>query len=1768
MECDRAFGAAEAAPRARRLSNAARAPTDRVEKTPRGLTWLAFTCLALVASRPVAANDVVGAWLSPPDNNWPLISVHAALTPDGRVLTYGTDGAGKQTGYFIYDVWDPAAGLSGGHITLNNNTLTDIFCSSQVILPQSGTIFLAGGDNWTGTGTTNTGNNNSNLFRYTDDTLSRGNNMNRARWYSSTTVLVNGEVYIQGGSGGADYPEVRDLNGGFRLLTGAPTGSYAVLFPRNFLAPDGRVFGYDTNGNMYYVNPSGSGSISAAGQFASSNAGWTSSAAMFRPGRILQMGGNSNAAIVIDINGPQPAVTATQSMSTKRQWVSATVLADGRVLATGGSEVDNQLTNVNNSAEVWNPVTGQWTVGPSGSRARLYHSGALLLPDASVLVTGGGAPGPLVNLHSEIYYPSYLFDSSGALAARPTIETAPQTIDLGQTFQVGVGSATISRVTLIKSGSVTHSVNMDQRFLELPFTQTAGTLFVDAPVRASDVPPGYYLLFVLNEKGTPSVASIVRINIASNPNLAVDYTPTIGGSGGTPFQLACAADEVVAGVYGNSAGTYVNRVGVQCIRVDQLGRWIGAPVNRSATGGVTGATYTKTCPRDAALSGFRGRSAQYVDQLDVECRSLTATGKVTGSGQFLGAVGGTGGSAQGPFRCGTDNPVYAVYGRSGSWIDNFGVQCRQATITQVSINNPPSITNPGNQSGTTGQPVDLPISAWDADGDPLTFSATGLPPGLAIDGATGHITGTPTSAGTWNTAVSVSDGSATSTANFTWTITDLAPLSLDPIPQQPPQPVGAPATYTATARNALNPLFRWSFGDGSPDTAWSSSPGVTHTFTIPGVFWVTVTATDDRGSQQSETFVQNVHLALTANRPSASTNVAHEQTAGGGRVWLVNQDNDSVSVFDAQTYTRVAEIPVGEAPRTVAVSPSGELWVTNKHSASISIIDPGSLSVSRNVSLPRASQPFGLAFAPTGGYAFVALEATGRVLKLDAATGAVVASADVGPNPRHLSVSGDGVSVYVSRFITPPLPGEDTASVQTEIGGAPVGGELLVLNVASMTTTNVVVLRHSDKPDFENQGSGVPNYLGAAVISPDGSAAWVPSKQDNVRRGLLRNGTDLNFQNTVRAIGSRIDLAGGVEDYPARLDFDNASIASAASWDRYGLYLFVALETSREVAVVDAHAGVEIFRINVGRAPQGLAVSPDGLKLYVNNFMDRTLGVFDLSQLIGNGQWNVPAVANPASVTSEKLSAQVVLGKQLFYDARDTRLARDRYLSCATCHNDGGQDGRVWDLTGFGEGLRNTISLRGRAGAQGFLHWSANFDEVQDFEGQIRSLSGGTGLMSDASFNTGTRSQPLGDPKAGLSADLDALAAYVASLGNFPASPYRNADGTLTADAQAGREVFETTGCANCHAGTAFTDSAAASLHDIGTLKPSSGQRLYGPLTGIDTPTLRDVWATAPYLHNGSAASLGDAVLAHNGIAFTGNELSQIVAYVEQIGSEELGAPANTAPTISDPGAQSSAAGTPVSLQIEASDADGDPLSYGANGLPVGLGIDPVTGLISGTPTLAGTSTVTVTVSDGSANASASFAWSITEPAGDTEPPTAPTGLSASNSGGFPQLSWSASTDNVGVAGYAIYRSTDGTQGVEVFRTSGTAWLDATATEGVEHWYTIKAYDAADNLSTPSQSVSIIAFEAPTSPRNLTISVVGNLPELSWTESTDNVGVVGYIIYRDTRNAQGPEIARTSATTWLDATAQPGVRYTYTVSAYDAAGYESSRSGFKSIKLR
>ena len=234
----------------------------------------------------------------------------------------------------------------------------------------------------------------------------------------------------------------------------------------------------------------------------------------------------------------------------------------------------------------------------------------------------------------------------------------------------------------------------------------------------------------------------------------------------------------------------------------------------------------------------------------------------------------------------------------------------------------------------------------------------------------------------------------------------------------------------------------------------------------------------------------------------------------------------------------------------------------------------------------------------------------------------------------------------------------------------------------------------------------------------------------------------------------------------------------------------------------------------------------------------------------------------------ELLPAEVVVGKRIFYDASDPRMSAESYISCATCHFDGGHDGMVWDFTQRGEGLRNTTDLRGRAGmALGMVHWSGNFDEIQDFENDIRNFFGGTGFLSDEDF--AASEHPLAEPKAGRSADLDALAAYVASLGNasVPRSSARDVTtGAMKSTAVTGQSVFAALNCTSCHIPSAhYVDRTR---HNVGTLRSTSGKRLGGELDGIETPTLLGVHAGAPYFHNGSAKTLSDVFMVAGGITY------------------------------------------------------------------------------------------------------------------------------------------------------------------------------------------------------------------------------------------------------------------------------------------------------------
>jgi len=247
------------------------------------------------------------------------------------------------------------------------------------------------------------------------------------------------------------------------------------------------------------------------------------SSVMYASGKIMKSGRSvdpdqpvipsTTATYVLDMNQATPAWRETAAMAFPRAYHTLTLLPDATVLATGGGPTTDAVgvADAVLAAELWSPVTETWATLSSMQTPRLYHSEALLLPDARVLILGGGrfngVNEPTDQLSSETYSPPYLFKG-----ARPTITSAPATATYGGNIAVQTpDAASIGSVSLIKFGAVTHSFNPDQRILQLPFTTLSGALNVQAPANANLAPPGYYMLFILNANGVPSVAAILQL---------------------------------------------------------------------------------------------------------------------------------------------------------------------------------------------------------------------------------------------------------------------------------------------------------------------------------------------------------------------------------------------------------------------------------------------------------------------------------------------------------------------------------------------------------------------------------------------------------------------------------------------------------------------------------------------------------------------------------------------------------------------------------------------------------------------------------------------------------------------------------------------------------------------------------------------------------------------------------------------------------------------------------------------------------------------------------------------------------------------------------------------------------------------------------------------------------------------------------------------------------------------------------------------------------
>lgn len=695
-----------------------------------------------------------------------------------------------------------------------------------------------------------------------------------------------------------------------------------------------------------------------------------------------------------------------------------------------------------------------------------------------------------------------------------------------------------------------------------------------------------------------------------------------------------------------------------------------------------------------------------------------------------------------------------------------------------------------------------------------------------------------------------------------------------------PIEVGAPlnlAIHTTTTPDL--PIVRWEFGDGTPTTTTAMTPRTAHTYNTPGRFTIHATVTSSLGVTGCSTRA-TVYASPTPNQPENSTTIILDRS--GTQVWNVNPDNNSVAVINAVRLEKMDEVAVGQQPRTLAQAPDGTIWVVNQGDATITVIDETSRSHLATIPLPRGSEPFGIVFNPRNTRAYVSLQATGQIVELDASSRTVLRQLDVGPTPRALAISADGQRLFITRFIS-------TAEQ----------GAVIEVNPVAWQMRQRIPLAYDPGPDTEASGRGVPNGLAAVAISPAGDQLWVGARKSNTSRGQQRDGQRLSFESTVRSMLATIDLDRNEELFAQRYDFNDRDGPVALRFSPRGDYVFALLEGVNAVDIIDAYTHELVTSIdNIGHAPQGLVFTLDGSKLFVHSWLTRSIYVYEVGQLFTRDSRAPQLLAEISTVTNDQMAPDLLAGKQIFYNAADPRMSRDSYLACASCHFDSREDGQVWDRTAEGEGLRNTISLLGKGNpGHGALHWSANFDEVQDFENDMRANFGGLGFMPNELFDTSSYSSTLGAPKSSLNVELDQLAAYVNSLRELPPSPYRNPDGTLTADGEAGRVIFIAAGCASCHGGAQFTDSPTGLRHQIGTITHGSGQRLGKPLWGLDTPTLRGLWLTAPYLHDGSASTLASLFTTRNPLGLYGSlqsfqatnprAIDQLVAYLLQIDASE-----------------------------------------------------------------------------------------------------------------------------------------------------------------------------------------------------------------------------------------------------------------------------------------
>jgi hypothetical protein len=613
------------------------------------------------AARAVTVNNgggssLVGQWSAPMELG--VVAVNMVMMHTGKVLMY----SGEFTSTYTERVLDPNTGA----ITLVPNPYYNLFCSGHAQLAD-GRILVVGGY-----APPSLGSAEANIFDPVSLTWTKVPNMSYRRWYPSATTLGDGRVLVT--SGGqtcltclADIPEIYNpATNSWTRLTGA---SWAMpYYPFTYLLPDGRVL--DAGANEAAV-------VTRALDVATQT--WTTidpvvvdghSSAMYLPGKIIKSGTGTDSgasgtvaatAYVLDMTSPSPAWRQIPSMAFARAYHNTTLLPDGSVLVTGGGsrrDGKNEQYAVK-QAELWSPVTETWTTLAQAATPRLYHSSALLLPDARVLVAGSGNDSGMVDrTAAEIFSPPYLFRG-----ARPTIGSVPSVLSYATDFLLQTADAAgIASVALIRPAAVTHSFDEDQRFVPLTFVRNGGSLTIQSPANANLAPPGYYMLFIVNSNGVPSTAAWVQfagtaqdtqppsapVSLAAQPSFgtaALSWTASTDNTGVARYNVHRSTTsgftpgavnkvgEATAASYVNTglaAGTYYFVITAQ----DVAGN-VSGPSNEAVAlvpGDTTAPSVAMTAPAGGSMASWTlPVSAIASDDVGVASVQFTVDGAAVGS---------------------------------------------------------------------------------------------------------------------------------------------------------------------------------------------------------------------------------------------------------------------------------------------------------------------------------------------------------------------------------------------------------------------------------------------------------------------------------------------------------------------------------------------------------------------------------------------------------------------------------------------------------------------------------------------------------------------------------------------------------------------------------------------------------------------------------------------------------------------------------------------------------------------------------------------------------------------------------------------------------------------------------------------------------------------------------------------------------------------------------------------------------------------------------